>query len=52
MVSNNMQRDASFDSIVNGFSFKKDSIAFGGGSYLNTSMGQNNDNTSKTRLML
>ena len=46
MISNNMNRDASFDSIVNGFSFKKDSVAFCGGSYLNTSMGQNNDNTS------
>jgi hypothetical protein len=47
MVGNNMNRDASFDSLVHGFSFKKDSTAFGGGgSYLNTSTGNNNDTSN------
>jgi hypothetical protein len=40
-----MNKDTSFDSFIQGFSFKKDSTAFGG-SYLNNSMGQGNDNSS------
>lgn len=43
--ANSVNRDQSYDSLINGFNFKKDSTAFVG-SYLNHSHGQGADNTS------